>query len=386
MADGLRYAPPLHSPTLKSKMKQAIIAILVLLTVITILMDGCSDKAPGKKIFSFVYPSFYMKVIDQNGQPVAGAETIISHGGNWDIFGSNMGEAKYISDFEGLISIKVDFRQISFWSFLKEGYNIHLAKILFDYYKSRSFSVPAQGDLWPSDFKKFSKKSPFLVNVWRIDTNERLAKCWNGYKRQLLLHEETYGVNLLDPSKDVVIQGDLELPIQIRYKREQTNHPNLPKILSRREIFEQDWSYSIKISNGGIVECNPEDIYKKRPPQSGYKNYWILDNNSFHPRSDAYGGAGLEDDRHFYLKFDNGDYARFSVRFIPVGSTKVDLPNGIVEFDYSVNTNGSSYVRGIDYVGRYSNRILNRNNSCVDYIRLTEQTDDRHSILQGGKF
>lgn len=368
------------------KMKKAIIAIFALLIFTTIIMDGCSDKAPGEKILSFVYPTFYIKVIDQDGQPVAGAETIISHGGNSFILGSNMGWARHISDSEGLISVKVDSRQISFRRFLKEGYNIHLVKILFDYYKTRSFRVPAQGDLWPSDFKKFGKKSPFIVKVWRIDKNEKLAKCWNGYKTQSLRNEESYGVNLLDHNKDVVVQGYNEFPIQITYKREQANHPNLQKVFRRHEIFEQNWSYSITINNGGIVECNPEDIYKKRPLKSGYKKNWILDNNSFRPRSDAYGGSGFEDDRHFYLKFDNGYYARLSIRFEPIGSTNVDLSNGIVEFDYSVNTDGSTYVRGIDYVGRYSNRILDRNNSCVDYIRLTEQTEDRHSILQGGKF
>lgn len=327
-------------------------------------LAGCSDDVPRGKIVSFLYPTFYLKLIDQDGQPIEGVETDIVHGSNF-FYGSNTGRATYTSDSGGLIAIKVDSRQISFDRMAKEGYSINLPKILFEYYNTRSYRVPAQGDLWPADFEQYNEKvSPFIIKAWRIDDDERLAKCKNGLIKQFLNADgRAYGVDLLKSRNHIVVEGAQDRAIQIAFERENAAGFGSQ---NRNEIFRQRWRFSINVANGGLKEIEPEALYKKRPPRSGYSEDWELTNASFRVRRNEYGGGGYEDDRHFYLKLDDNYYARLSIRFDPIGTDRDHFQNGAITLDYSVNVDGSGFVRGIDEIGQIRQGTKRLWGGCVD--------------------
>lgn len=50
-----------------------------------LFLAGCSDDASKGKILSFRYSTLYLKVINQNGQPVSGVETDVTHGGAYSV-------------------------------------------------------------------------------------------------------------------------------------------------------------------------------------------------------------------------------------------------------------------------------------------------------------
>ncbi len=342
-----------------------------------LLLAGCSNDVPREKIYSFLYSTFYLKVIDQHGQPVPDVETDVRHGGNSFLFGSNSGWAKYISDSDGMISIKVDSRQISFDRMARQGYSINLPKILFEYYKTRPYGMPGQGDLWQPDFEKYSKQSPFIISAWKIDKTELLAECKNGMARQLLNTDgRIYEIDLLKSGRKVVAEGTSASPVQIKF-----NRGNATRFSSsgnhRNEIFKLDWNYALTVTNGGLVEIKPESLYKKSPPLSGYSKSWRLTNATFQARSNEYGGSSQEDDRHFYLKLSDQTYARLSIRFKPVGRYRDNYRNGALVLDYSVNIDGSRIVRGVDEIAQIRHRDEQNRSGCLDFMRGSERKNNR---------
>lgn len=362
---------------LSSNMHIKLITFFSLFLFLFLFLVGCNDDAPRDKIHSFIYSTFYLKVIDQAGLPISGVETDITHGGNSFYFGSNSGWAKYISDSHGLIRIKVDSRQISIDRMAKDGYSINLPKILFDYYKTRSFRVPAQGDLWPTDFEMVSKKFPFIIRAWRIDENELEAKCKNGVLRKSLNTDgESYGVDLFKSGKEIMVEDASERSIQIEFNRRNTQRIT-SKGNHRDQIFNLDWNYSLTVANGGLLEIEPETLYKKTPPLSGYSEKWQLNNATFRTRSNEYGGSSQEDDRHFYLKINDEAYGRLSIRFKPVGTYRDDFRNGEIVLDYSVNTYGSRIVRGIDDIEQIQHRSEYHRDGCTEFVRGSERKNNR---------
>jgi len=361
-----------HNKLLNSKMQLRLFIIFS----VYLFLAGCSDDAPRDKIHSFIYSTFYMKVIDQNGQPVSGVETEVTHGGRAFVYGSNSsGKTKYISDSNGIISIKVDSRQISIRKISKRGYSINLLKILFEYgcRQPRSYNCANQGELTNLDFKKFSKKSPFIISAWKINESELSAECMNGEIRTFLnTDDRAYGVDLLKPVNEAMVEGASERPIQIKFYRENIAQlPSNGNIL--RQIFKLDWNYSVTMTNGGLIEMKPESVYKKIPPLSGYSESWQLNNDSFRVRTNEYGGSSYEDDRHFYIKLNDETYARLSIRFKPVGWSRDDHQKGAITLDYSVNIDGSRIVRGIDGINSHHRQVKRDSGSCIDFVRLTER-------------
>lgn len=118
-------------------------------------------------------------------------------------------------------------------------------------------------------------------------------------------------------------------------------------------------------------------FYKKLPPRSGYQAGWELFNTSFMARQSEYGSASQEDDRHLYLKMDDGTVGRISIRFKPVGNHRDNFQRGQIVIDYSINTDGSGYVRGIDEIGSFNRRGTGSRSGCVDASRRTEKKNNR---------
>ena len=162
--------------------------IILLLSIIVSASTAYAGTAPKDKLFAFLYSTFYVKVIDQDGLPIEGVEVDIRHGSNYWVGGGNIAAEKGVSDVNGVIAIKVDGRQITFKRMQKDNFHILLPDILFEYYKTRSFQVPVQGDLWSEDFERFSQDNPFIITVWRVGPKEQKSKCKNGFIRKIKLN------------------------------------------------------------------------------------------------------------------------------------------------------------------------------------------------------
>lgn len=122
-----------------------------------------------------------------------------------------------------MISIKLDSRQISINKMGKKSYSINLPKILFEYHKPRSYNVSSQGDLFNPGLKKFSKKSPFIINAWKIYDSELSVECKNAEVQTFLNTDgRFYGVDLLIAGGKVMVEDASERPIQIKFNREST--------------------------------------------------------------------------------------------------------------------------------------------------------------------
>lgn len=233
----------------------------IVICCLCLLLAGCSNAAPRDKFFSFLYPAFYLKVIDQDGRPVSGVEADVTHGGNAFITGSNAGWARYVSDADGLIAIKVDSRQITFDRMAKAGYSIDLSKILFHFFQTRSYGVPAQSDLWPADFSEHTKEHPFVIRSWRVDEAELRAQCKNGVVRKSLEPDgRPYGIDLFQRGKNLVLENAPARAMQIQFFRENSNLPASSGRIDRNHQFRKKWRYSLSLSNGGLQEVDSSEF------------------------------------------------------------------------------------------------------------------------------
>jgi len=340
--------------------------IILILSIIVSSSTVCAGTAPKDKLFSFLNSTFYLKVIDQEGLPVEGIEVDIRHGANHWIGGGNIASEKGISDANGVIAIKVDGRQITFKRMQKDNFHILLPDILFEYYKTRSFQVPAQGDLWPKDFVRFSQSNPFIITAWRVDPKELKATCKNGFIRKIKLNADgrSYGVDILQSvRRQVVKESTPDRNLQVSFKREKVEPPTQISLI-KLEIFKKRWQFEMTMRNGGLVEINSEELYQKIPPKFGYLNSWQLDNGAFKPRRNAYGGAQYEDQRHFFMKINDNQYARLSINFAPIGMHLNEIENSEITIDYSVDVNAVGYVRSFD--SRRARLSRSRRNTCVN--------------------
>jgi len=340
--------------------------IILILSIIVSSSTVCAGAVPKDKLFSFFNSTFYMKVIDQEGLPVEGVEVDIRHGSNHWIGGGNIASEKGVSDANGVITIKVDGRQITLKRMQKDNYYILLPDILFEYYKTRSSGVPAQGDLWPADFERFSQSNPFIITAWRVDPKEKKATCKNGFIRKIKLNPDgrSYGIDILQSaSRQVVKENTPDRNLQITMKREKIKPSSkLPSI--KFEIFKKRWQFEIIMMNGGLIEINPKELYQKIPPKFGYLNSWKLDNDTFKSRNNAYSGAQYQDQRHFFLKINDNQYARLSINFAPIGMHLNEIENGEITIDYSVDVNAVGYVRSFN--SQSGRPRLSHKNTCVN--------------------
>jgi len=310
-----------------------------------------------------------MKVVNQDRLPVSGVEAQIAHGGNYYI-GSNAGQGKYVSDSDGILSIEFDDRQVSLNKIAKPGYRFNWRKTHFAFKEGRAYKVPAHGDFWPIDMKRFDKKHPFIINAWRVDPVEQAADCINGRVfNRMHADGRAYGLNFLNVTKSGLSDKIADPHILISFSREHVDELPQQDYLRNEIILQTDWRYTIEALNGGIQEIKPGTLYMKKPPQTGYVSHWVLDRHIFTPRKSEYGSAIHEDDRHFYLRLGEDVYARISVRFKPMGSAKLDYDNGEITIDYSINTDGSGYVLDADGRNLQRNTTKYRNDICTDPVK-----------------
>jgi len=341
-----------------------------ILFLVLVSLLGCSNAAPGDRYLSFLYPTFYMKVVDQDNLPVQGVGlNIVYITNSW--LDSSIGPIKYTSDVNGIIPIKIDSRRISIKDVKKEGYRILWDEINYRYHKGRN------GYFWPENIKKFTREKPFLIPVWRKDNKEEQATCINGRISERLISDgRIYTINLpLGHQKYIGSKRNIGLDIQISFKRDAIKRTK-QKLAIKIDGLQTKWQFNIHIPDGGIIEIDSKDVYQKSPPKSGYVSDWKLATNDFKSAGTAYQGYSYLDMRHFYVKTKDNIYARVSIIFAPIGVDYDGYEYGDVSIHYSLDIYGSGYVHGYEYGGAGNDYLFNLNgssyvhgsvnNSCVN--------------------
>ena len=332
-----------------------LLSIAVLSCVTLYFATWLSNDAPKDKLDSFRYTSTFLKMIDQYGEPIVDVEAFIVHGTNGFI--SSMGAGTYVSDNAGLTEIKVDNRSFSLNEISKEGYIFNIRKVINNAREKLS-DVNPQSDISSRDFEKFTKDSPFEIGGWRISEGARLSKCVNGGLRMQLKNDgRTYGVDFLKSrSQGRVTEDAPDRSIQFSFYREFLNKPQnrlsaRENIERMKELFELDWKFSINLVGAGILEIVPGDNYSVSPPTSGYLSQWELSKVNFREHKYKYQTQRFDDERHFYLQFDDGTYGRIGIIFDPSQESRDYDPYGVIKLNFSINTSGSRLVKEMNSFG-----------------------------------
>lgn len=63
--------------------------------------------------------------------------------------------------------------------------------------------------------------------------------------------------------KQVISEADLDRAILVAFNRENAPDFDQSKNLSLESPFKQDWKYFINVTNGGVIEVTPDELYKK---------------------------------------------------------------------------------------------------------------------------
>jgi hypothetical protein len=231
----------------------------------------------------------YGKVIDQNGQPVDGAEVYLIVGGG-GTFAPGSGPVRVKTDASGLFRVQAKGQEIAFIS-------ITHPKLTGARYRTRwgEINAGAQGLFTVNSHgKEYSWRSyttpdnPFVINVWRVDKFGAAKSGSGGY----------YPMPNGEPSE--------KRGIVTSCKREQKK----PGVHWRNQ--KGSWSITFRPINGGIQQTN--DIYLNQAPDSGYQPELTIAMQ----RGDPNYKVNIQPARHYYYTAHNGQlYGAFSATFEP---------------------------------------------------------------------
>jgi hypothetical protein len=261
--------------------------------------------------------SFFGKVVDQNDQPVAGAEATgeiirafeckpeeraMFHLPTNDVY-------KTQTDTEGLFQ----FTNVRGWKF-----NVTIGK--------KGYQMGGRGEGWqgPRGLRT-SPTDRAVLTMWKLKGPEPMIHRQKFYKItpdgrvftiDLEKHTKIEGTNVI---------GDLVVQIQ------------RPPQIKPKEKF--DWSFVMTAINGGFIEVTNVG-YLNEAPENGYQQQYKIEMTSSDPK-----WQGWHIEKTFYLKSRNGQvYGHFRIEIIPNYNDTSAL-----DVEYYINPSGS---RNLEWDGR----------------------------------
>jgi len=238
---------------------------------------------------------FYGKVIDQHGNPVAGARVGVSLL-RWRILDAGGAFHEFTTDSEGYFDVSgISGQVLTIRSISKDGY-----EIIGEAKRTQTFRVESLG--------KRDKNNPIIFHAWKKLESEPLY--YGEYKQKLRDSGVLEAINFPGLNNGLSARFDLD-PNGIPYKPE-------------------NWKISIKANAGGIIESQGE-IFMNEAPESGYELVWS--------KAYAKGTEGFTDEgrKKFYFRSGN-NYGRLEVNYVAYYKKGIA---GILRIKYWINPNGS---------------------------------------------
>lgn len=260
--------------------------------------------------------NFYGKVIDQDGNPLAGVSVVgklVLNDGTYG--GVKTQEYDTTTDSDGLFE---------FTGLHGAGLGITISKPGYENgWKNDAYQSPSGGQSSPAD--------RVIYRMWSTNVHEQLITGDKSF--EVVPDGRPYFINLTDGTISEHEGGDLKVWI------EYTNQP------VRGQLY--DWSAGIEVINGGLWEVpqaamnsgfsDKPSIPMYEAPADGYVS-------SFSLKEQIKGGQrGEIGSRYFYLLLNNGkEYGRMNINlFAPHGH----LHPGLIRISYAINPSGSRILR-----------------------------------------
>jgi alpha-tubulin suppressor-like RCC1 family protein len=240
---------------------------------------------------------FYGKIIDQYGQPVAGADVALNI--NLD-FGRG-GSQKTQTDADGLFQ----FTGI-------RGRSLNIVP------EKKGFQIEGHGlGLKGVNGPETSLSNREVYTMWKLKGPEPMIHDRKFY--QVKSDDRIYTIDLL--SKTIVEGTNGMGDLYVQFQR--------PAQIKPRENFE--WSFTMTAISGGMIEVTNDD-YLNEAPASGYQPQYKLNLTPANPKWRGWNGEAT-----FYLKSRGGKvYGHFHLRIDPVYRDGSSL-----EIESYVNPSGS---------------------------------------------
>jgi hypothetical protein len=251
--------------------------------------------------------TFYGKVIDQDGNSLSGAVTVLRV--QQPYFDPEyIVKARYVNsnlttDLAGRFSLNnLPGSGLDLVSMTKDGYEVEPNMI-------RSYGSTSG-----------TSEKPLIIKMWRKDIKEPLLK---GERLLQTVPDGTaYVLDLTNgailPSEDQ--SGDLRIWV---------------KLLNKIDDRNSDWSCEIRAINGGLLEEVDSSSPMYIAPVEGYTNTFSLSVNSTNGWNRSTGTL------RFFVRLRNGaEYGRFSIDFAAYHRN-----HGLMRIEYAINASGSRILR-----------------------------------------
>jgi len=243
---------------------------------------------------------FYGKVIDQHGNPVAGARVGVSLL-RWRILDAGGEFHEFTTDSEGYFDVSgVSGQVLTITSISKNGY-----EIIGGHQQSQTFRVEG--------IKKKNESNPYIFHAWKKTEAQHLF--YGEIFQKFSQDGQYHNIEIPGFNKTMKVAFTID------------SNGTSPNPL--------DWTVRFKVDGGGVSEST--EAFMNEAPESNYLRVW----NAEHRKEIA--GFGKRDKRKFYLKGLNGNiYGRMEVEFIAYYSRKPTLNGvGVIDAKYWINPNGS---------------------------------------------
>jgi hypothetical protein len=241
---------------------------------------------------------FYGKIIDQHGQPVAGADVALNI--NLD-FGRG-GSQKTQTDADGLFQ----FTGI-------RGRSLNIVP------EKKGFQIEGHGlGLKGLNGPETSLSNRAVYTMWKLKGPESMIHDQKRYNFKP--DDRIYTIDLLSKK---IVEGTNDIgDLYVQFQR--------PPQIKPREDFE--WSFTMTAIGGGLIEVTNDDYFLNEAPANGYQPQYKFNMTPANPKWHGWNG-----EETFYLKSRDGKvYGHFHIRINPVSHDGSSL-----EIESYVNPAGS---------------------------------------------
>jgi hypothetical protein len=246
-----------------------------------------------KFVAAFATPiTFYGKVVDQHGTPVAGADVILSPNDN--PLGGKISEYRKTTDTSGLFSITglhgltlaVEIKKVGYYQIPPQGKN-QGSRGVFEYGlpSSRAPHRPVES-------------APVVFVLYKSEASEPLTKV--GRKNFRLSRDGS-------PRTISLTSGEATTGEQITLR---AWTKDLGRPVSQRQY---DWRLEIDVESGGLTPRT--DAFAFEAPEDGYKESDIVDMPASLPPQEWSDSVF----RSYFVKFDDGKFGRIDIEMKALG-------------------------------------------------------------------